>query len=191
MDERHLLNELMKAVAEEAEEFSVRPYFPGLSKFAAFAYVAQGFGYRYVGHAPGTAALNNPFFLFARMPDARERVAALQAVHGDSRGRTPLPGMRPGLGLTPVPEVRPQVDLLHSRMVVDASGRYSPRVLSNVLLLPLVMAVFLLFPGYTVERVIVALGIWLVFLFLYFVGLVVTRLRRARHLARLSAALGE
>ncbi|MFC8085400.1 hypothetical protein [Streptomyces sp. NPDC057340] len=191
MDERHLLNELMKAVGEEVEKFSVRPHFPGLKKFAAFAYVAQSFGYRYVGHVPGNAALNNPFFLFVRMPDARERGAALQAVPPDARGRTPLPGMRPGLGLTPVPEVRPQVDLLYSRMVVEASGRYSPRVLSNVLLLPVVMAVFLLFPGYTVERVLVAGGIWLVFLFLYLVGLVVTRLRRARHLARLSAALGE
>ncbi|WP_435615345.1 hypothetical protein [Streptomyces coelicoflavus] len=191
MDEQHLLNELMKAVSEEVEEFSVRPHFPGLRKFAAFAHVAQSFGYRYVGHAPGNAALNNPLFLFVRMPDARERVAALQAARRDARGRIPLPGMRPGLGLTPVPQARPQVDLLHSRMVVDASGRYSPRVLSNVLLLPLVMAVFLLFPGYTVERVLVAGSIWLVFLFLYFVGLVVTRIRRSKHLARLAAALGE
>ncbi len=29
MDERHLVNELMKAVAEEAREFAVRPHFPG------------------------------------------------------------------------------------------------------------------------------------------------------------------
>ncbi len=54
MDERHLRNELMKAVAEEAREFTARPYFPGLRKFAAFAYVAESYGYRYAGHAAGT-----------------------------------------------------------------------------------------------------------------------------------------
>ncbi|MFJ6069873.1 hypothetical protein ACIQFU_03355 [Streptomyces sp. NPDC093065] len=89
MDERRLLNELMKAVGEEAEEFSVRPRFPGL---------------------------NNPLFLFLHMPDAHERADA---------DRTPLPGMLPGLGLTPVPEAWPQVEILCSRMVVDASGRQS------------------------------------------------------------------
>ncbi|MEU0472123.1 hypothetical protein [Streptomyces olivaceus] len=43
----------MKTVAEEAHEFVVRPHIPGLKKFAAFAYVAERFGYRYMGHAPG------------------------------------------------------------------------------------------------------------------------------------------
>lgn len=188
MDERHLLNELMKAVAEEAREFTVRPHFPGLKKFAAFAYVAESFGYRYVGHAPGNAALNNPFFLFVRMPDARARATALQAAHQQAPGRTPLPGMRPGLGLTPVPEVRPQVELFYSQMVVDASGRYNPRVLSNILILPVVMAIFLIFPGYTVKNVLVATVIWLAFFACYLVGLGVTRRRRRTHLNRLSAA---
>ncbi|EHN76476.1 integral membrane protein [Streptomyces coelicoflavus ZG0656] len=188
MDERHLLNELMKAVTEEAREFTVRPHFPGLKKFAAFAYVAERFGYRYVGHAPGNAALNNPFFLFVRMPDARERAAALQADQQQASGRRPQPGMRPGLGLTPVPEARPQVELLYSQMVVDASGRYNPRVLSNILILPVVMAIFLIFPGYTVRNVLVAVGIWLAFFAFYLVGLGVTRRRRRTHLNRLAAA---
>lgn len=188
MDERHLLNELMKAVTEEAREFTVRPHFPGLKKFAAFAYVAESFGYRYAGHAPGNAALNNPFFLFVRMPDARARATALRAARQQAPGRTPLPGMRPGLGLTPVPEARPQVELLYSQMVVDASGRYNPRVLSNILILPVVMAIFLVFPGYTVRNVIVAVGIWLAFFACYLVGLGVTRRRRRTHLNRLSAA---
>ncbi|MFG2678221.1 hypothetical protein [Streptomyces sp. NPDC048392] len=188
MDERHLLNELMKAVTEEAREFAVRPHFPGLKKFAAFAFVAERFGYRYVGHAPGNAALNNPFFLFVRMRDARERAAALQAAHREAPVRKLLPGMRPGLGLTPVPEVRPQVEILYSQMVVDASGRYNPRVLSNILILPIVMAIFLIFPGYTVKNVLIAAGIWVAFFAFYLIGLGVTLQRRRKHLTRLSAA---
>ncbi|MGW3189435.1 hypothetical protein ACWDBT_16440 [Streptomyces ardesiacus] len=188
MDERHLLNELMKAVAQEAGEFVVRPHVPGLKKFAAFAYVAESYGYRYSGHAPGNAALNNPFFLFVRMPDARERAAALQAAPRDAHGGFLLPGMRPGLGLTPVPEARPHVGLLYSQMVVEASGRYNPRVLSNILILPVVMAIFLIFPGYSVKNVLIAAGIWVAFFVFYLVGLGVTRQRRRTHLGRLAAA---
>ncbi|MFF0514932.1 hypothetical protein [Streptomyces sp. NPDC004250] len=188
MDERHLLNELMKAVAEEASDFVVRPHFPGLKKFAAFAYVAESFGYRYCGHAPGNAALNNPYFLFRRMPDARERAAALMAADPGTSGRAQLPGMQPGNGFSPVPAVRREVELLYSQMVVDASGRYNPRVLSNILVLPIVIAIFLIFPGYTVENVLIAAGIWFVFFAFYLVGLGVSRQRRAKHLARLSAA---
>ncbi|WP_328770614.1 hypothetical protein [Streptomyces sp. NBC_00286] len=188
MDERHLLNELMKAVSEEKNEHSIRPHFPGMKKFAAFAYVAERLGYRYMGHMPGGAALNNPYFLFQRTSDARQRVAATMADYPDLMRGGALPGMRPGHGLSPDPTARPEVDLLYSRMVVDACGRYNPRVLSNVLLLPVVMAIFLAFPGYTVERVLIAGGIWLVFFALYLVGLAVTRHRRTKHLARLTAA---
>ncbi|MCF2128621.1 hypothetical protein L1I79_19580 [Strepomyces sp. STD 3.1] len=166
--ERHLLHALAKAVAEDASEFTVRPRLPGLKRFAAFAYVAEQSGYRYAGHAPGNAALNNPCFIFRRTSDPRERTATPGSATPDA-----------------------SVELLHSRMVVDASGRYTTRVLSNVLLLPVVLAVFLLFPGYTVDRVLIAAGVWLAFFALYLVGLAVTRHRRARHLARLSAALGE
>ncbi|MGW7300489.1 hypothetical protein [Streptomyces sp. NPDC054829] len=165
MDERHLLNRLMKAVAEEQSEFVVRPWFGGLKKLAEFALVADRFGYEYVGHAPGNAALNDPCFLFRRLPDARERAGV--AV-GDSVG----------------PQDRGEVELLYSRMVVDACGRYTPRVLSNVLLFPVVAAVFLFFPGYTAERVLVAGGIWLVLLVLFLAGLGITRRRRALQVAR-------
>ncbi|MFE6590694.1 hypothetical protein [Streptomyces sp. NPDC057781] len=188
MDERHLVNELMKAVAEEAREFAVRPHFPGLKKFAAFAYVAERFGYRYLGHAPGNAALNNPYFLFRRMPDARERATALMGADAAAPVGNALPGMRPGLGFTPTPAARPEVEILYSQMVVDASGRYNPRVLSNILILPIVMAIFLIFPGYTVDNVLIAAGIWLAFFALYLVGLCVSRYRRVKHLARLAAA---
>jgi hypothetical protein len=188
MDERHLLNELRKAVAEEKSEYTVRPFFPGMQKFAAFAYVAERFGYRYMGHAPGNAALGNPYFLFQRTSDARERAAATMADRPGLSGKYVLPGMRPGRGLTPNAAAQPEVDLLHSQMIVDACSRYNPRVLSNVLLFPVVAAIFLIFPGYTTERLVVAGGIWLALITLYLVGLAVTRHRRAKHLARLSAA---
>ncbi|MDL2075686.1 hypothetical protein QNN03_04470 [Streptomyces sp. GXMU-J15] len=58
----------------------------------------------------------------------------------------------------------------------------------NVLLFPVVAAVFLLFPGYTAERVLVAGGIWLVLLVLFLAGLGITRRRRAVHLVRLADA---
>ncbi|MFI7018822.1 hypothetical protein [Streptomyces sp. NPDC050164] len=188
MDERHLLNGLMKAVAEEKSEYVVRPFFPGMKKFAAFAYIAERFGYRYMGHAPGNAALNNPYFLFQRASDARERAAATMASRPGLPGKHALPGMRPGRGLTPDAAAQPEVDLLYSRMIIDACSRYNPRVLSNVLLFPVVAAIFLIFPGYTAERVVIAGGIWLALITLYLVGLSVTRYRRAKHLARLSAA---
>ncbi|MFE0671910.1 hypothetical protein [Streptomyces sp. NPDC058867] len=188
MDERHLLNGLMKAVAEEKNEYVVRPFNPGLKKFAAFAYVAKRFGYVYMGHAPGNAALNNPYFLFQRTSDARERAAATMASSAGPSGGYKLPGMRPGRGLTPCAAAAPEVDLLYSQMVIDACGRYNPRVLSNILLFPVVAAIFLIFPGYTAERVLIAGGIWLALITLYLVGLAVTRYRRARHLSRLSAA---
>ncbi|MFJ7772428.1 hypothetical protein ACIQ1J_29570 [Streptomyces sp. NPDC097107] len=50
------------------------------------------------------------------------------------------------------------------------------------------MAIFLIFPGYTVDDVLIAAGIWLAFFTLYLVGLCVSRYRRAKHLARLAAA---
>ncbi|MGW0827453.1 hypothetical protein [Streptomyces sp. NPDC002845] len=188
MDERHLLNGLMKAMAEEKSDYAVRPFFPGMKKFAAFAYVAERLGYRYMGHVPGNAAMNNPYFLFQRTPDARERAMATMADHPGLQRGNALPGMRPGRGLVPDAAARPEVDLLYSRMIVDASARYSPRVLSNVLLFPIVAAIFLIFPGYTAGRVLIAGGIWLALITLYLTGLAVTRYRRAKHLARLAAA---
>ncbi|MCU8589949.1 hypothetical protein ACFUMJ_02405 [Streptomyces olivaceus] len=157
--ERRLLDELMKAVEQESPQFVVRPHVPGLRKFAAFAHVAERFGYHYLGHAQGSTALNNPYFLFRRAPDAGERAI-------------------------PVTDV----ELLYSQMVVDASGRYTPRVLSNLFILPIVLAVFLVFPGYTVMSVLVAVGVWLAFFACYLVGLGVTRHRKTKHLARLSVA---
>lgn len=97
--------------------------------------------------------------------------------------------MMPGLGLTSDAAAQPYLALLHSRIVVDASGRYNARVLSNVLL-PLVgLAIFLFFPGYTGENVLIACGVWLAFFGCYLFGLCITRYRRARHLSRFSAGL--
>ncbi|NED03385.1 hypothetical protein G3I55_17155, partial [Streptomyces sp. SID6648] len=61
-------------------------------------------------------------------------------------------------------------------------------VLSNILILPVVMAIFLIFPGYSVKNVLIAVGIWVAFFVFYLVGLGVTRQRRRTHLGRLAAA---
>ncbi|MGW3494261.1 hypothetical protein [Streptomyces sp. NPDC001020] len=188
MNERRLMSGLMTAAAEGKEEYAARPDFPGMKKFAAFAYVADKFGYQYVGHVPGSAAMNNPYFLFRRTPEAQERAAAGMPGCPDAARDDMLPGMVPGRGLTPDPSAQPEVDLLYSRMIVDACGRYNPRVLTNILILAAVMAVFLAFPGYTVGRVLIAAAIWGAFFALYLVGLGVTHHRRKRHLAHLAAA---
>ncbi|WP_328873122.1 hypothetical protein OHT76_25145 [Streptomyces sp. NBC_00287] len=152
MVERHLPRDLEKAVSEGAAEFTTSPNFPGSERLASFAQIAERSGYRYMGHAPGTASLNNPVHLFQRAQPAQADIA-----------------------------------LLRSRMIVDACDRYTPRVLSNVLLFPVAAAIFLIFPGYTVERVLVAGGVWGVLIF-YLVGLAITRRRRTKHLARPAAA---
>ncbi|MBD0842757.1 hypothetical protein [Streptomyces sp. TRM68416] len=188
MDEQHLLHDLMKAVAEEKAEFTTRPYFPGMEKFAAFAYVAERFGYRYMGHVPGTASMNNPYYLFQRTPDARERANSILAGQNGAYHGGSLPGMRPGRGLHPTPEAQAEVDLLYSRMMVDASDRFGPRVLKSVIGIPFVMAIALAFPGYTMKRVLIAFVIWLALLVFYITGRAVGRRRREKHMKRLAGA---
>ncbi|MFH8490956.1 hypothetical protein [Streptomyces longisporoflavus] len=191
MDVQRMLNGLMKAGSQGESAYTVRPHFVSTKTFAAFAYVAAQVGYRYVGHAPGTGATNNPFFSFQRTPDARERAMAAVAAHPGMLLGGPLPGMRPGGGLRPLPEAQPEVDLLYSQMILDACSRYSRRVLGNLLILLIVGAVFLAFRGYTLDSVLLVGGAWLALFALYVIGLAVTRRRQATHRARLNRASAE
>lgn len=188
MDVKRMLNGLLEAGSQGRAEYSVRPYTSSTKTFAAFAYVAEQFGYRYVGHTPGTGATNNPYYSFQRMPDAHERAAATVANHPDVLHGGALPGMRPGGGLRPLPSVQQEVELLHSQMILDACGRYNGRVLGNLILVLVAAAVFLGFMGYTVDRVLVVGGIWCALFAIYLIGLGVTRRKRAKHLARLAQA---
>lgn len=94
----------LTAVVGKKSELVIRPLLPRLKKLAAFAYVAERYGYGYAGHAPGTAAVNNPGFVFRRAADARERAVLLTA--GRPGGGIALPGVMPGPGLMPTPAGR-------------------------------------------------------------------------------------
>jgi hypothetical protein len=183
-----MLAGLADAASRGEDEYSVRPVVVSTKKFAAFAYVARQLGYRYAGHTPGTAAANNPSFSFRRMADAGSLTAAVAAAHPHMLHGGPIPGMRQGKGLSPLPEAEREVDVLYSQMVLDACGRYSRRVLGNLLLVLVGMVIFLAFRGFTSEWVLTAGGAWLGLFVLYVIGLAVTRRRRATHMAHLARA---
>lgn len=188
MDVQRMVSSLMRAGSQGDSEFNVRPHFLTKKRFAAFAYVAEQYGYLYSGITPGTGATNNPYYSFRRAPDAYERASTTAARHPGMGNGGPLPGMRPGQGLRPLPEARAEVDLLHSRMVVDASSRYNVRVLSNILILLVVVIIGLAVQGFPSQGVLIGGGIWLGFLAVYLLGLAITRRRRAAHTGRLARA---
>ncbi|MGW1049408.1 hypothetical protein [Streptomyces sp. NPDC002521] len=185
---RNPLAELRDAVAAGRDQYELRLASPNFHRLAAYAYVAEQFGYRYMGAAPGTSTLNQPLLVFRRAEDLRARAAETLARYPHFAEGGPLPGMVPGKGLHPSGEAKGEVGLLHSRLVVDAARRYSRRVLRNLVSVLVLMAVVLFFPGYTVQHVLVAGGIWLGLFALYLIGLGVSRLRLAKHGARLAAA---
>ncbi|MFH8526922.1 hypothetical protein ACH4GE_00705 [Streptomyces tendae] len=95
--------------------------------FAAFAYVAEQYGYRYDGLSPlFPKGSPNPYFALRRLPDASERAAWSGQHYPTATEGGQLPGMRPGGSrLRPLAEARQDVDLLHARIMVDYS-RHSP-----------------------------------------------------------------
>ncbi|MEV0529872.1 hypothetical protein AB0I66_41305 [Streptomyces sp. NPDC050439] len=188
MDVQRMLKGLLKAGSRGDIEYSVRPYALSTKSFAAFAYVAEQLGYRYAGHAPGTGATNHPYFSFRRRCDARKRAQATVLDHPDLLHGGALPGMKPGGGLRPLPWAQAEVDLLHSRMILDACSRYNARVLGNLIALLILAAVFLGFSGYTSDRVRVVGCLWGALFVLYLIGLPLTRSRRKKHGAKLAAA---
>ena len=120
---RHLRKLLLSA--ERGEELHVLPM-PWLShrKLASFAYVAEQYGYRYDGFAPGySPSTPTHVFAFRRTADAQQRAVSAWAHHPDALRGGPLPGMRPGgSGLRPLPEVSHEVALILARIMVDVTG---------------------------------------------------------------------
>ncbi|WP_419995866.1 hypothetical protein [Streptomyces boninensis] len=183
-----MLNGLMEAGRQGMAEYTVRPYALSRRKFASFAYVADQLGYRYAGHTPGTGATNNPYFTFRRTADAPERAAAAMAEYPGILHGGPLPGMRQGGGLDPLPEVRAEVGLFYSQMVLDGCARYNRRVLPNIVLLLVAAVVILAIAGFPATGTLIAGAIWLVFFALYLLGLTISRRRATTHAARLAEA---
>lgn len=182
------LTALRDAVAGGRDQYEVQLTSPGLRKFAAYAYVAQQFGYRYLGPSSSSRSMNQPLMTFRRSAELRDLAARTLARYPDPAGGGPLPGMVAGHGLRPSESAAGEVRLIHSRMIVDACARYGRRVLKNILLLLVAIVVFLFFPGYTVRHVLIGGGVWLAFFAVYLVGLGIARLRLTRHQNRLAAS---
>ncbi|KAF4405087.1 MULTISPECIES: hypothetical protein [Streptomyces] len=119
-------------------------------KFAAFAYIAEQYGYRYDGLASGIpTSRSHPIFGFRRLPDAQERATRTSAAYPNAVGGGPYPGMRPsGNGLTPLPEARPEVDLLHARIMTDLYGESSTgRIKMMAIVIPVSVLLGLVLTG--------------------------------------------
>ncbi|MFI7347844.1 hypothetical protein ACIBSR_16445 [Streptomyces sp. NPDC049936] len=136
--------------SDEAEvSFTTEVPWPSLWKFAQFAYVAEQYGYRYSGLDPDLRDGGTPFFVFRRLPDARERAARTTERFPGAPEAGRLPGMRawPVPVLT-LPEARSQVKLLHARIAIDYYGALGrQRVRPWLAGIPAVFLLFLLVNG--------------------------------------------
>ncbi|WP_345964015.1 hypothetical protein ABDE16_31775 [Streptomyces sp. BRB040] len=129
--------------------FTTEIPWPSLWKFAQFAYIAEQYGYRYSGLDAELRDSGTPFFLFRRLPDARERSAHTRKrfPHALEGGR--LPGMRawPVPVLT-LPKARSEVRLLHARIAIDYYGALGRQRMRPWLIgIPVVFLLFLLVNG--------------------------------------------
>lgn len=145
------LKTLMRDGSEGAERHDARNLQESWRKFAAFAYVAEQYGYRYYGLSPTSPKGSpNPYFAFRRAPDAVERASRTAALFPQALTGGQLPGMRPGGSrLRPLTEARREVDLLHARIQVDYNGSHRGRGLLQLLVIPLVMLIPLSQTGFT------------------------------------------
>ncbi|MFE9253387.1 hypothetical protein [Streptomyces sp. NPDC007088] len=181
--------ELFRAVARKEAEFSVRPHLTTKKKLAAFACVADDFGYRFTGLAAGTRTANNPYYAFRRTPDADRRAAAALARHPHAMTGGQLPGMRPGGGFRPDRATRERVGLFHAQLVIDATTVYRTRVVRNLVGLLVLAVVVLAVQGFPAPATLISGGVGVALLACYFLGAEVGRRRRARK-ARLLASAG-
>jgi len=120
---RTQLGALLKAGEQGAETYTTINPWNSRQTFAAFAYLAEQYGYRYAGlSAKHGTSRSHPVFAFRRLPDAVERATRTRARYPDAPLGGPLPGLAPGRGAEPLPEARQEVELLHARIKVDLYG---------------------------------------------------------------------
>ena len=134
---------------------------PWSSKYqlAAYAYIAEQYGYCYMGLAPySSTGRTYPDFGFIRLPDAEERARYTQEQYPNPLPYGPFPGMlQGGDGLTPRPDVRPEVDLLHAQIQVDLLGDFGKKRLWRLAILaPIGLFLGLLLKGLTPTSALIA-----------------------------------
>ncbi|WP_406171111.1 hypothetical protein [Streptomyces sp. NBC_00996] len=189
--ERHI-RALLREDERGAETFTFQSPWNSKRKFAAYAYIAEQYGYVYAGLEPTLSGSARPVFLFRRnpSPEARERAAATRAQYPSAPRGGPTPGMKPvASGLRPLPKVRPAVDLLHARIEVDLSGDVQrKRTLPFLFIAPILIVIALAKIGFTATSVAVGAFVWLAVFGLYFLGLWMARRRYAKYAQILDAA---
>ncbi|MBW1601181.1 hypothetical protein JJV70_03495 [Streptomyces sp. JJ66] len=173
MSPQHQITALIQAADQGAESYTLINPWNSRRKFAAFACVAEHYGYRYAGLSPDfNTGRSYPVFAFRRLPDADRRLAHARAQWPQATNGGPLPGMRPdGRALTPLPEHQREVDLLHARIMVDLYGtsRFA-RLKRLALLVPMGFFAAVALTGALVTAGLALAGgasaIWLAYLFL-------------------------
>ncbi|MFG2313509.1 hypothetical protein [Streptomyces tendae] len=177
------LRALLRDGAQSRERYETRNLQRSWRRFAAFAYVAEQYGYRYDGLSPlSPSGSPNPYFAFRRLPDAPERAAWSAQHYPAAPNGGPLPGMRPGGSrLRPLPEVRHEVDLLHARIMVDYSRTHRRRGLTALLLLLAAMLIPLSQTGFSAQPLLVCGAVWLLFAALWLTGLAIARHRYRKY----------
>ncbi|MGW2129725.1 hypothetical protein [Streptomyces coelicoflavus] len=180
---RSQLSALLRDGAQSLQQHEARNLQRSWRRFAAFAYVAEQYGYRYNGLSPlSPTGSPNPYFAFRRLPDAPERAAWSAQHYPAAPEGGPLPGMRPGGSrLRPLPEVQQEVDLLHARIVVDYSRTHRRRGLTALLVLLVTLLIPLSQTGFSAQSLLVSGAVWLFFAALWLTGLVIARRRYAKY----------
>ncbi|MEW2452365.1 hypothetical protein AB0896_33270 [Streptomyces parvulus] len=180
---RPQLKALPRDGSRSAEQHDARNLQRSWRKFAAFAYVAEQYGYRYDGLSSlSPTGSPNPYFAFRRLPDAPERAARAAQLCPTALQGGQLPGMRPGGSrLRPLAETQGAVDLLHARIMVDYSRTHRRRGLMALLVMPVAMLIPLSQTGFSAPSLLVCAAIWLVFDGLWMAGLYIARRRYAKY----------
>ncbi|MFE1016632.1 hypothetical protein ACFW4M_36000 [Streptomyces sp. NPDC058794] len=164
--------------------FTTEVPWPSLRKFAQFAYIAEQYGYRYSGLDPELRDSGSPFFVFRRLPDAREHAARTRERFPGALGGGRLPRMRawPVPVLT-LPTARSEVRLLHARIAVDYYGALGRQPVRPWLIgVPALFLLFLLVNGELhATGLRVAVGLAAALLIALAASRGFTRCRRAAH----------
>ncbi|MFC9058123.1 hypothetical protein ACFTXB_08705 [Streptomyces sp. NPDC057074] len=184
------LKALLRDGSRSAEQHDARNLQRSWRKFAAFAYVAEQYGYRYDGLSSlSPKGSPNPYFAFRRLPDAPERAARAAQLCPTALQGGQLPGMRPGGSrLRPLAETQGDVDLLHARIMVDYSRTQRRRGLIALLIIPVAMLIPLSQTGFSAPSLLVCAAIWLFFAGLWMAGLYIARRRYAKYSRVLQSA---